>query len=165
MAPSDTDAKPLPHFKAIAAMARNRVIGCRNTIPWRLPEDFAWFKRCTMGGILVMGRKTFDSIGRPLPGRETWVLSRSTTPIPGVRVVNAIEDILALPADRTVWIAGGADIYRQLLPHCSELFLSRVDAEPEGDAFFPPFEHRFAPGEPVLEKPGFTVWKYRRPGA
>jgi dihydrofolate reductase len=145
-------------------MARNRVIGARNRIPWHLPADFQWFKRTTLGGILVMGRHTFESIGRPLPGRETFVLSRSLSGIPGVRV---LPDLLALRSElsldhRPVWICGGADIYRQLLPFCSELLLSLVDSTPDGDAFFPPFEQDFADNGEVLRETGFTVRRYRR---
>ena len=145
-------------------MARNRVIGQGNRIPWHLPADFQWFKRTTLGGILVMGRRTWDSIGRPLPGRETFVLTRSPISIPGARVLADIEELRqATHADeRQVWICGGADIYRQLLPFCSELLLSLVDATPEGDAFFPPFEQDFADDGEVLREAGFTVRRYRR---
>jgi dihydrofolate reductase len=145
-------------------MARNRVIGARNRIPWHLPADFQWFKRTTLGGILVMGRHTFESIGRPLPGRETFVLSRSVSGFSGVRVLPDLQTLRSeLSVDpRPVWICGGAVIYRQLLPFCSELLLSLVDATPEGDAFFPPFEQDFADDGEVLREAGFTVRRYRR---
>lgn len=145
-------------------MARNRVIGAGNRIPWHLPADFQWFKRTTLGGILVMGRRTFESIGRPLPGRETFVLSRSLSGIPGVRVLPDLPTLRSeLSEDlRPVWICGGANIYRQLLPFCSELLLSLVEATPEGDAFFPPFEQDFADDGEVLRETGFTVRRYRR---
>src|SRR5438046_6903526 len=81
------------HFKAIAAMSLNRVIGAGNRIPWHLPDDFKWFKKMTTGNILVMGRKTFASIGKPLPNRETIVLSRSAIGIPGVRVASSLSEI------------------------------------------------------------------------
>ena len=145
-------------------MARNRVIGANNRIPWHLPADFQWFKRTTLGGILVMGRHTFESIGRPLPGRETFVLSRSLSGIPGVRLVPDLPTLCSeLSVDpRPVWICGGADIYRQLLPYCSELLLSLVDSTPEGDAFFPPFEQDFTDDGEVLSEAGFTVRRFRR---
>ncbi len=154
----------MPTWKAIAAMARNRVIGHANRIPWHLPADFQWFKRTTLGGILVMGRRTYESIGRPLPGRETLVLSRSGTLIPGVRTLaSAAELRICLEGEsRQVWICGGAEIYRQLLPCCSELYLSLIDIEPVGDAFFPTFEEDFEPGEEVLREPGFVVHHFRR---
>jgi len=145
-------------------MARNRVIGAGNRIPWHLPADFQWFKRTTLGGILVMGRHTFESIGRPLPGRETFVLSRSLSGIPGVRVLpnlHALRSELSMDS-RPVWICGGAEIYRQLLPLCSELLLSLVDATPDGDAFFPPFEQDFSDEGEVLRETGFAVRRYRR---
>src|SRR5205085_12677034 len=84
---------PVKHFKAIAAMSRNRVIGCANKLPWHLPDDFKWFKKMTGGHVLVMGRKTFESIGRPLPGRATIVLSRTHTVIPGVQVLSDLAQM------------------------------------------------------------------------
>jgi dihydrofolate reductase len=145
---------------AIAAMARNRVIGSGNTIPWHLPDDFKWFKQTTLGHILVMGRKTFDSIGRPLPGRETIVLSRSSPAIPGVKVLGGIEQ-LPFRDSRILFLCGGADLYRQMLPLCSELLLTHVDRDVEGDAFFPSFEELFDPVEVVRETPDFQIVKYR----
>ena len=147
-------------FKAIAAMADNRVIGNKGQIPWHLPEDFKWFKRTTMGHILVMGRKTHESIGRPLPGRKTIVLSRTQQEIPGVQVVTDIYDLKKLATDKTIWIAGGSEIYRQMLPECSELFMTRVHRNVEGDTFFPEFEDRFYLVEKVLEQPEFTVERW-----
>lgn len=147
-------------------MARNRVIGRDNRIPWHLPADFQWFKRTTLGGILVMGRRTFESIGRPLPGRETIVLSRSRGSIPGVHLAPDLPHLHARLADdpRQTWICGGAEIYRLLLPACTELLLSVVHQAPEGDAFFPPFESDFTDAGIVLEEAGFTVHRFlRRP--
>jgi dihydrofolate reductase len=125
-------------MKAIAAMAENRVIGRGGRIPWHLPEDFRWFKRATMGGVVVMGRKTFDSLGRPLPGRENVVVSRMMAESDGVRVVRDVGEITdaAFPG-REVWVIGGAELYSALLPSCSDLFLSEVRGHFDGDAFFP----------------------------
>ena len=95
-------------IKAIAAMAENRVIGNKGVIPWHLPEDFRWFKQATMGGVLVMGRKTFESIGKPLPGRETYVLSRTTRSIEGVHNFSNLDILQKIDTDKTIWIAGGA---------------------------------------------------------
>lgn len=152
-------------WNAIAAMARNRVIGHDNRIPWRIPGDFRWFKQTTLGGILVMGRRTFESIGRPLPGRETFILSRSGYSAVGTRTFSEPAGIVAATASdpRTVWVCGGADIYRQLLPYCAELYLTMVEAEPEGDAWFPPFEDLFEDAGEVLREEGFTVRRYRNP--
>ena len=149
----------------MAAMAENRVIGAGGQIPWHLPEDFAWFKRTTMGGTLVMGRKTFESIGKPLPGRETVVLSRSSWRPPAGMAISTAGSLSELDQvlerlGRPVWIAGGAEIYRQLLPRCSELFLTCVAGTPAGDAFFPPFEADFDELGVVLTGVGFVVRHY-----
>ncbi|MBC8244768.1 MAG: dihydrofolate reductase [Verrucomicrobia bacterium] len=156
---------PLP-FKAIAAMSLNRVIGSGNTIPWHLPDDFAWFKQTTMGHVLVMGRRTFESIGRPLPGRETVVLTRRAEPIPGVRTVGSLDAIgQADDLDgRTIFICGGAQVYAQALGQCSDLFLSLVKREVEGDAFFPEYEPMFDGGETLRESADFDIVHYRRLG-
>jgi dihydrofolate reductase len=102
-------------FKAIAAMSLNRVIGRGNQIPWHLPEDFKWFKRMTTGNVVVMGRKTFESIGKPLPNRETIVVSRSGFSHPGVRTVTSLEEIDLANETREVFICGGGQIYEQAL--------------------------------------------------
>jgi dihydrofolate reductase len=150
-------------FKAIAAMSLNRVIGRSNQIPWHLPEDFKWFKQVTMGQVLVMGRKTFESIGRPLPGRETFVLTRGAWSHAGVTPVAALDQLPLVPTDpRIVFIAGGAEVYRQALPLCSELFLTLVKREVEGDAFFPPFEDLFELAERLRETPDFDILRYCR---
>ncbi|HEY5909835.1 MAG TPA: dihydrofolate reductase [Verrucomicrobiae bacterium] len=152
-------------FKAIAAMSLNRVIGCRNRIPWHLPEDFKWFKRLTMGQVLVMGRKTFESIGRPLPGRTTIVLTHSSEGIAGVRTVQnlgQIDPAEAAFAGREFFICGGAQVYRQALPLCSDLYLTLVKRNVEGDAFFPPFEAEFELAEQLQDGPEFEILHYRR---
>lgn len=138
-------------------MADNRVIGRDGDIPWHLPEDFKWFKQTTMGGILVMGRKTYESIGRPLPGRQTVVLSRSATQIEGVQIIRDLSEIQTLVGNQTIWIAGGGEIYAQLLPHCSELYLTRIHRECEGDALFPSFEDQFSFSKKLQENSDFTV--------
>lgn len=150
-------------FKAIAAMSENRVIGANGQIPWHLPEDFKWFKQATMGQILVMGRRTFESIGRPLPGRETYILSRTGFTAPGTHTVPDVASLESAVAEdpREVFVAGGADIYSQLLPQCSDLFLTRVKRIVPGDTFFPPFEDRFVPVATVLENEDFAVEHYQ----
>ncbi len=148
-------------FTAIAAMSLNRVIGAGNQIPWHLPEDFQWFKATTLGHVLVMGRKTFESIRRPLPGRETLVLSRSGWSHPGVRTVSSLEEAQGLLAGRKGFIAGGAEIYRLALPHCAELLLTRVKREVAGDTFFPPFEDQFELVDELRDTPEFQILRYR----
>lgn len=146
-------------YKAIAAMAENRVIGLAGSIPWRLPGELAWFKQATWGGVLVMGRRTFQSIGRPLPGRRTVVLTRSSWSEPGVDTAPDVESLEGLLRDepRAVWVAGGAEVYSQLLPRCDDLYLTRVAASPQGDTFFPPFEDRFFLVGEAWRGDGFVV--------
>lgn len=146
---------------AIAAMSRNRVIGVEGKLPWHLPEDLKFFKRTTLGHVILMGRKTYDSIGRPLPGRETWVLSRSGD-IPGVRMLRSPDEIVPPNDGRKLLLVGGAQLYESLLPRCQELYLTLVDRTVEGDAFFPPFEDLFEEKEPLLEAPEMVVKRYVR---
>ena len=154
----------MQQFQAIAAMAENRVIGKGNTIPWHLPDDFKWFKAKTMGHILIMGRKTFESIGRPLPGRETIILSRSGYSVPGIQTVESLTCLEGTLGDdkRIPFICGGAEIYRQTLDLCSDLYLTQVKGLFEGDTFFPEFENHFEDVEAVLKHEQFTVFHYRR---
>lgn len=149
------------NYRAIAAMAENRVIGNHNTIPWHLPEDFKWFKKTTMGQTLLMGRKTFDSIGRPLPGRQTIILSRNQLSIPNTQTVNTIESIESVATSDTIWIAGGAEIYQLMLPKCSDLYLTRVHQRPVGDTFFPEFENHFELATVIESNAEFSIehWK------
>ncbi len=149
------------HFKAIAAMSLNRVIGQGNRIPWHLAEDFKWFKQMTTGQVVVMGRKTFESIGRPLPDRTTIVLSRSGFHHPGVQTVSDLDAINLAAETREVFICGGAQVYAQALPLCSHLYLTVVKRVVEGDTLFPPFEEWFLPVEEVLDRPNFKITHYR----
>ena len=155
----------MKHFKAIAAMSLNRVIGNGNQIPWHLPEDFKWFKAVTSGNVIVMGRKTFESIGKPLPNRETIVLSRSAFSFPGVTTIRSLDGLSPLVADRQVFICGGAQIYEQTLPLCSELFLTVVKREVAGDALFPKFEDQFELVEEIHDTPEFKILRYRNRGS
>ena len=147
-------------WKAIAAMARNRAIGIGNQLPWHLPEEFHWFRQKTSGHILVMGRKTYLSIGSPLPRRETIVVSRTVDKLPGVRLIRSLAELENIESEKDIWICGGEQIYRQALPLCSDLFLSLIKAEPEADAFFPPFEDSFTLKEILLDTEQFSVHHY-----
>lgn len=149
-------------FTAIAAMSLNRVIGNGNQIPWHLPEDFKWFKATTTGHVLVMGRKTFESIGKPLPHRETVVLSRSAFAYPGVKTIARLDALSQLAGNRQVFICGGAQIYEQALPLCSELLLTLVKREVAGDIFFPKFEDQFELVGEIRDTPEFKILRYRR---
>ena len=151
----------MKYFRAIAAMSLNRVIGRGNQIPWHLPGDFKWFKRVTTGQVVVMGRKTFESIGKPLPNRETIVISRSGFCFPGVRTVASLGEIDLMAAGREVFVCGGAQVYEQALPLCSDLYLTLVKREVEGDTFFPKFEHLFLPEENIEDGRDFTITRYR----
>lgn len=124
----------------IAAMAANRVIGRGNSIPWHLPEELQWFKATTMGHVLIMGRKTHESIGHPLPGRCTIVISRNPQlALPGCRTVQSLQQALDLCPDQDkVFIAGGAQIYALALPLADTIILSVLDQEFAGDVYFPP---------------------------
>jgi dihydrofolate reductase len=151
----------MKHFKAIAAMSENRVIGQGNKIPWHLPEDFKWFKKMTTGQVVVMGRKTFESIGKPLPNRETIVLSRSDFQHVGVGTVSDLTQIDLANEPREVFICGGAQIYEQALPLCSDLYLTLVKRVVPGDTFFPPFEEQFELSEEIMDCADFKILHYR----
>ncbi len=158
-----TIVRVVKHFKAIAAMSENRVIGEGSRIPWHLPEDFKWFKKMTTGQVIVMGRKTFESIGRPLPNRETIVLSRSNFQYPGVRVITGLAELDPARETRNVFICGGAQIYEQALLLCSDLYLTLVKRVVAGDVFFPRFEDRFRLFEEIQDGPDFKILHYRNP--
>ena len=152
----------MKHFKAIAAMSENRVIGARGRIPWHLPADLAWFKSRTLGQVVVMGRKTYESLGKALPERTVIVLSRSVSSIPGVRVVHSLQEIDLEGEPKDVFICGGGQLYAAALPLCSDLYLTHVKRVVPGDTYFPPFEHDFATAEVLEETPEFRIVHYRR---
>lgn len=180
-------------------MSLNRVIGAGNKIPWHLPEDFKWFKRQTAGNVVVMGRKTFESLGQPLPNRKNLILTRHPrqlirqhpevfgqykewrggrsikrqkyqlrfTRLDGnrnedIRIFNSLKLLDPEEFSDEIFICGGAQIYEQLLPRCSDLFLTLVKREVEGDAFFPPFEDLFELAEEVRDTPELKILHYRR---
>jgi dihydrofolate reductase len=185
---------------AVAAMSLNRVIGRDNKIPWHLPEDFKWFKQLTTGHFVLMGRKTFESLGRPLPNRTNIVVTRTPRKLARDEKFRAtfghahvghwrarigrpyqlgfdrftdrdvwlVRDPLRLAAtftevrpERRLFVIGGAQIYAQLLPRCTELYLSVVQREVEGDAVFPDFEDRFEFVDIPLRTADFEVRHYR----
>lgn len=123
-------------------MDRRRLIGRDNGLPWRLPDDLRQFKRLTVGKTVLMGRKTWDSLGRPLPERDNWVLSRDPGFAPaGARVFATLDAALAAPRDGELMVIGGAELYRQTLPLAQRLYLTEVDADlGDGDAWFPDFD-------------------------
>lgn len=126
-------------LSAIVAMAANRVIGANNQLPWRLPADLARFKRLTLGHTLLLGRKTYESIGRPLPGRTFVVVTRQRDYAPpGVKVAHTVDEALALAqGDDEVFVAGGAEIYAQTMDRLNRLYLTRIERDFPGDTYFP----------------------------
>jgi dihydrofolate reductase len=129
------------NLSIIVAMANNRVIGTRGQLPWHIPEDLKRFKRLTMGHPIVMGRKTFESIGRPLPGRENVVLTRNPSFRPaGVTVLHDFGGWTGRFGDAEVFVIGGADLFRLALPLASRLYLTQIDRDFEGDTRFPEFD-------------------------
>lgn len=128
---------------AIAAMSKNRVIGKNQNLPWHIPEDLKYFKQVTSGKTIIMGRKTFESVGRPLPNRRNIVLTRqSDFQAEGVETFSDLSAALAqlkmeLPSNEEVFIVGGAQIYREALPYTRRLYLTLIDKEFDGDTFFP----------------------------
>lgn len=122
----------------IVAMAKNRVIGNNNRMPWHLPADFVYFKRITTGHPVIMGRKTFESIGRPLAGRRNIVVSRNATfCADGVEVVNSLEAAIKACHGEDAFVIGGASLYAEALPRVERIYITEVDASPEGETRLP----------------------------
>ncbi len=123
----------------IVAMAKNRVIGAAGRIPWHLPNELQLFKRVTMGHHIIMGRKTYESIGRLLPGRTTVIVTRQPDyRVPGAVVAHSLDAaVAACGADEEIFVIGGGELYREVLPRADRIYLTTVDAEPAGDTFMP----------------------------
>ena len=128
----------------IVAMAKNCTIGVNNTLPWRCPEDLKHFKTLTMGHHMIMGRKTFDSIGKPLPGRTTVVVTRNAgLEIEGCVIAHSLKEAIAACAgDEEIFIVGGADLYRQAVSLVDTLYITEIQQDVAGDAHFPEFDMR-----------------------
>ena len=131
-----------PVLSLVAIVARNGAIGRDNALLWRLPEDLKHFKRTTLGGPVIMGRKTWDSIGRPLPGRRNIVITRDPEwAAAGAERAGSLDAAVALAKDEAkLFVIGGAEIYAQALPIADELVLTEGDTDAEGDTFFPPWK-------------------------
>jgi dihydrofolate reductase len=179
----------MPKIVGIAAVARNGVIGADGDIPWRIPEDWRRFQRLTMGQALIMGRKTWASIGRPLPGRTTYVVTRDRTLTSGTTPLHARgdrgnarevpptwagEDVYAVPSldeafaqaaarePRTIFVAGGGEIYRAAWDRLAELEITQVDAEPAGDVTFPTIDPDVWVETARDARDGYAFVSYRR---
>jgi dihydrofolate reductase len=148
----------------IAAIGRNRAIGQGGTMPWHIPEDLRRFKRITKGHTVLMGRKTWDSLGKPLVDRRNVVITRRT--IPGVETWPSVEAALeAVKGDELVFVIGGGEIYAQLLPKAERLYLTIVDQSPDADTFFPPYEHLLGKTFTLVgreEREGYAFEDYER---
>lgn len=133
-----------PRISIISAMARNRTIGINNTLPWRLPEDLKYFKALTLGHHIIMGRKTYESIGKPLPGRTTVILTRGNYAAPeGVKIARSLQQAIEVcGVDKEIFFVGGAELYVQSLPLVERLYLTEIQADVDGDAWFPLFDKR-----------------------
>ena len=125
----------------IAGMTKSRVIGKNNQLPWNIPEDLQNFKKHTLNKTILMGRKTYESIGRPLPKRNNVILSRTMPPQEGIHVVNNIPAAINLSKElnQDLFIIGGSTIYKQVLPYANKMYLSYIKQEYEGDTYFPEF--------------------------
>jgi dihydrofolate reductase len=151
----------MPHLTAIVAMDPNRLIGANGTLPWHLPEDLAFFKKTTLGHPILMGRKTFESIGRPLPKRKNIVLTRDGTwSHEGVEVIHSPNQIAEMEGQ--IFIIGGAEIYQALSPLIDEWLVSHVHHSYAGDTYLAPFEIDFPKSEEVEGHENFTVKRYLR---
>jgi len=133
-----------PHISLIVAMDENRLLGNDNQLPWHLPADLAFFKRTTMGKPIVMGRKTFESIGKALPGRRNIVITRDPGfSAEGCEVVNSIEAALSCCADdEEVMLIGGASLYQQTIGQATRMYITRIHHRFEGDTWFPEFDNK-----------------------
>lgn len=164
---------PSPPLAIIAALAADRGIGLGNALPWHLPEDLKHFRALTLGHRVLMGRKTWESIGRPLPGRENVVITRQPDFVaPGAQVIGTLSDALRLPgATGEVFCIGGAQLYRAALPLAQKLYLTEIEQIFPSDTFFPEFDRRtwrersrdtHRPGDP--SKPSYHFVVYERLG-
>jgi dihydrofolate reductase len=160
-------------ISVIVAMAKNRVIGANNRIPWQLPGEQQLFKSITMGHHIVMGRKTYESIGRLLPGRTTVIVTRQTDyHVPGAVIASSLKDAMnAAARDDEIFVIGGAELFREALPLADRLHLTVVDAEPAGDTFMPDLdlngweqitEQRYAPDDRHAYSYTYAVYERRR---
>lgn len=153
-------------FTGVVAMAADRAIGLNNTMPWRLSDDLKLFKRLTMGHPILMGRKTWQSLGRPLPGRQNIVLTRAADfEAPGAIVIQDISELngLELQSDE-IMVIGGAQIYELMLPHMQGIYVSEVHGEWDADTYFPPFRDIFPHRELLEHFEGFDSVLYTKAG-
>ena len=162
---SQASARIVSGLAAVVAMDEGRLIGASGHLPWHLPEDLRWFKRLTTGSAVLMGRRTFESIGKPLPGRTNLVLTRQPATLPpGVEGLASVEEAVErlLRESDPAYVIGGAEVYAALLPFCERVFLTRVNGRFAGDAYLPPFEADFPVREEIFRTPDFTITRLSR---
>jgi dihydrofolate reductase len=150
-----------PRLVAIVAMASNRVIGSDGQLPWHLPEDLRFFKKTTLGHPILMGRRTHESIGRALPGRRNIVLSSTMPVTDGIEVIRDIAELAGEPG-QTIFVIGGAEVFRHLLPDCEGLYLTHIARPYDGNVLLPEFEHLFGPAEVIGQGQGIEFRYYTR---
>jgi dihydrofolate reductase len=144
---------------AIAAMTPSRIIGRGSKIPWRIPGEQKWFKQATLGHPILMGSRTFESIGRPLPGRQNLVVSRSRS-WPGVKMIPDLSKFDPDAYSPEVFVIGGAEIYNQLVDRCRELLITQIKHEYDGDTYFPEFASKFRLAEQIRETPDYVIERW-----
>jgi len=145
----------------IVAYGKNRVIGNKGCIPWRIKGEQRRFKELTTGNVVVMGRKSYEEIGRPLPNRMTYVVSRTKNfDQEGVKTVSSIQEAIDLAGEKNVYISGGAGIYKEAMPYVEKMYITEVDLEPEGDTYFPEFDEDDFIREVDEEVDGEIPYKY-----
>lgn len=151
-------------FTGVVAMAEDRAIGLNNTMPWRLPDDLKLFKRLTMGHPILMGRKTWQSLGRPLPGRQNIVLTRDMDfEAPGATVIHSLQELDSMKLQcKEVMVIGGAQIYALMLPLMSGLYVSEVHGSWPADTYFPPFKEFFTQRVELEKFEGFDSVLYTK---
>lgn len=154
----------MSRLTGIVAMTGKRVIGRAGTLPWHLPDDLAFFKKTTSGHTVVMGRKTFDSIGRPLPKRRNIVLTRDRHwSHPGVTVIHDPAELAALPeSDSGIYIIGGAEIYRAFMNRMDDLLITHLKGDYEGDTLFPEYGKIFPVEQLIAEHDQFVIKRHSR---
>lgn len=150
-------------WSIVVAMTPRRVIGRNNRLPWHYKEDLRWFRQLTTGHTVLMGRKTYDSIGKALPNRKNLVLTRQNLSLPDAVVLSSLEQAAKATNELPdVFVIGGEHIYREALPFCSQIFLTRIKLEYEGDTYFPAFEEQFKCVETISETPDLIIERHVR---
>lgn len=153
-------------IRIIAAMTEDRIIGNGNALPWTrkdVPGELKWFEECTKGSVVIMGRKTWESLPakfKPLPERVNVVVSRSLDSISGAEARTSLQDALSTHAHEDVWIIGGGEMYAQGLRYADELWLTKIAGTFEGDVYFPEFEHLFMYREDVRQGEGWVAQRF-----